>query len=222
MVRIKFTLALVASASLAALASAQTFNLADDFSTAGTNPNGVWTYGSIIGGSFTPMTTTGAFSLGPYWIDTQGGAIWKNNSTVRAYGIEPGQISLDADVTSPVARFSAPYEGTFSILLEMGGTTLSENGGYGNVGVGNTGLRIDGAENTSFTYNAATNVRTWSISGLDLSAGETVDAYVNLVGNGGNLQAKFNVVGSPVPEPATMAALGLGAAALLRRRSRRA
>lgn len=215
-------LSLVLSAiAVSAFSSAQTFNLTNDFSITNGNPNGVWTYGSVAGTTFTPLTSTGNFALGPYWTNAQSITVWRNSSANLAYGIEAGQISLDADNGGVAARFTAPYEGTFDVLLQMGGTTANAGGGYGNVGVAQTGLRLDGVENAGFTYDAGTNVRTWSLTSLQLDAGDTVEAYVNFVGAGGNLQTKFNVVGSPVPEPATMAALGLGALALLRRRARR-
>ena len=72
-------------------------------------------------------------------------------------------------------------------------------------------------------YNASTNIKSWTIHDVQLSQGQTVDAYVTQRYGYGNTNTVFTVTNiAPVPEPETYAMLlaGLGLLGFIARRKK--
>ena len=67
------------------------------------NPNGAWSYGEYLSGSFVNL----AYTNGAYYYNgtaQDGGFIYMNTGSGLAYGIEPGQVSVESDWGTAVAR----------------------------------------------------------------------------------------------------------------------
>ncbi len=181
------------------ISQATTWDLYNDF--ADYNPNGVWSYGQL-NPSFSLLNTF--FSNDPSNFiqnDPPGWLIWcrgifttciiKNSSNTTANGIGPHTCSLEADWGEPDARWTAPYAGKFSITVKIGGSTGADNYGDGNADAKLGRLLINGKAQkyTSFTNN----VMIFSLTGVQLSKGDTVDAIVGQQSGGGNTQTIFTV-----------------------------
>jgi len=188
--QVKFTLWISLTLLLGTPGHAQTWDLTGDWNPPA-NPNGAWTYGEFVGGVFAPLD----WRAGGYYpaVGASGGYITENTTGSAAYGIDPGQISLEADGGSPVVRWTAPSAGGYNIDVFIGGTTASEGGGYGNNFAKFAGLNINGVSQGSNGFSG--NVVSWVINDVVLNAGATVDAYVMNPGyaNGGNTEAMFTV-----------------------------
>jgi len=181
-------------------ANAQTWDLANDFSTTNGNPNGAWTYGYNAGSGFTAFDSVNSGA----WVYSgagYGGAfIYKNLANYLAYGIYPGEVSLEADNGTPEVRWTAPTSGVYTINVAIGGTTANSGGGFGNNDASGSGLLVGGVAQTG-SYSNSTNVYSWSITNIVLTGGTHVDAYVNHGYGGGNTQTIFTVTQNAVPEP---------------------
>ena len=161
------------------------------------NPNGAWTYGDYDSGSFVDLTyaTNGAGGNGAY-VSVSGlpdGFIYKNLAGSAAFGIGAGQVSLESNSGTAVARWTAPTSGFYDISVLIGGTTATEGPGYGNNFAQYGGLNINMVGQTADSFT--NNVMSWTYSNLWVSAGTTVDAYVMCPGypNGGDTQTSFHV-----------------------------
>lgn len=208
--RTRLLLSLSLLSLVAAAHAIDTWDLTNDFSFT-SNPNGVWSYGDASGGSFVldaSMADAGVFRG---WSNDPTD-IWKNITSTQQYGIDSGQISLECDGGRPDARWTAPYTGLFTVDVVVGAA-----GNPGNSGVPGSELLVDGVNQTATSYLA--NVKTFEKT-VTLAAGKTIDAVGGQMYYGGNTQLAFTVIGQPVPEPASLAALGVGALSLLRRRRR--
>jgi hypothetical protein len=180
---------LLSLSGLSTPSHAQGWDLADDFS--GTsNPNGAWTYGQYISGTFSalPQEQFDSTWQGPSWISGGDGIIKMNGGSSVYNGVGPGQVSLDADNATPVARWTAPATGIFDISVAIGGfgTPLDADAHQ-------SGLNINGVAQTG-SYDGNSNVYTWLIHDIGLSKGTTVDAYVNHDYGYGNTQTAFTVI----------------------------
>ena len=176
------------------------------------NPNGAWTYGVYDSGSFVDLTYTNNAALAglgddggyfPAGGNPTDGFIYKSLIANPAYGIDPGEVSLEADFGTPIARWTAPASGLYNISIVIGGTEADEGPGFGNNFAQDAAVNIKMAgQAASFSDNSsANNVRGWSFTNLMLGAGTNVDAYVAWPGFalGGNTQTIFHVTVSQTP-----------------------
>jgi hypothetical protein len=190
----------------------QSWDLAGDWNPPG-NPSGAWTYGDYDGGSFVnltyspdltsnPVSGLGVSGVGGYLPvggEQADGFIFLNLTGSALYGIAPGQVSLESDWGTAVARWTAPTSGVYNITLLIGGTTAQEAGtsanppGYGNNFAQYAGLNINMVGQTADSFT--NNVMNWTVSNMWLSAGTTVDASVTNPGyaDGGNTQTIFHI-----------------------------
>jgi len=201
-------------ALLGSSASAQTWDLAADYNPPA-NPNGPWSYGQINGGVFStlPWTPLSGYPNLNGIYGTSGAFVYQNIAAYPAYGINPGQISLESDYGNTAVQWTAPATGEYEITAAIGGTTVSENGGFGNNFAQFAGLNINGVSQPDNSF--ADNVMSWDITDLSLTDGETVDAFVLNPGYafGGNTETELtiNEVPTTTPEPSAL----LGGAAIL-------
>lgn len=227
--------------AFAGLASAETWTLADDFSTAGTNPDGVWTYGWYRGGTadFTVYSTaSGGTQTGSTYIDWEGpasaswaGFVLKNQgpSPMTSWGYyEAGQIILhpgsDGSQIATV-RWTAPRDMTVSIdALFTGQTSLTTTGCYVIRNYSAVLYQyIDGSYGTAANnYADRTGSSFVAYTGqMTLAKGDFLDFAVDY---GSNEEYSADSTGlaltiSEVPEPMTVALLAMGGVAALRRRA---
>ncbi len=184
------------------------------------NPNGAWTYGEVRNGSFSALAwNAGTHSYG---IGQVGEVfIYKRDAAGTDYGIESGEVSLESDWGSASVRWTAPTDGVYTFKIDVGGSTASGPGGYGNNFAQYAGVRINGVDEASGAF--VNNVRGWNFS-VNLTAGSTVDTFVLNPGfaSGGNTQTKILVTAVPEPASALLLALGIGGLALRRQRRRTA
>ena len=212
-----FSCALVLATAALSASAATSWSLSDDYAEA-TNPNGSWTYGSLPGGTFTALAWNSSTSS--YGIAAAGQTfIYKNTSGTFAFGIDAGQVSLEADWGNPDVRWTALSAGTYSFSIAVGGSQAAGGGGTGNNFVAEAGVRVNGVDPAQDSF--ASNVKSWNFT-VTLSAGDTVDTFVLNPGfaASGNTQTKILVSAVPEPASALMLALGLGGLAAMRRRTR--
>lgn len=215
------TLAIIGTTIVGASAMAQTWNLAGDYAT-NSNPNGQWQYGEYVSGSFSPLAWNAGTNS--YGVGAAGNAfVYQNTSGSLAYGIQNGEISLESDWGNAAVRWTAPSAGTYDFIISTGGLLANAGGGYGNNFALDGDVKVNGSSQTftGSTSNGVIKVKNWVFS-QSLNAGQTVDVVVMNPGfaNGGNTQTKFAVT-QAVPEPASMAVLGLGLVGLVRRRAKK-
>lgn len=216
---------LFALVALASSASAQTYDFAADFSRT-TNPNGAWSYGWVTapGGAFNPYgsrTVNGGIES---WNDTGEGrseslaVLWYDVSNIHGIVMAPNEYALHPgpDGEWSVARFVAPVAGAFRIdaLFDL---VDADSPGSTDVDVWINGTPLGSSSLAGYGSSKA------YATTAQLSVGDTVEFVANygtdrsFFSDSTRLRATL----SPVPEPASLAALGLGALALLRRRKGR-
>jgi len=184
-----------------ATASAQSWDLGNDFGTV--NGTGPWKlgYGSGAGApyNFTAFTKRRTLPIGTDWYTDGGAEIWKNSHTYQDYGVPAAGVSLVSDNGVPVARWVAPYNGTFSLDVTLGGTLKTGLHGYGNRNVAGANVSINGlVQSPSFTSTSTSNdQREWHLGALHLLRGMTIDASVPPHPDGGSTATSFSVVGVP-------------------------
>jgi hypothetical protein len=207
-----------AAALVCASASAQAWNASTNWNSPA-NPDGVWSYGE-----YQTMGTFESLSYDPFdvpyeWENTPdlGAAIWENANSYGELGIGPGQISLNSGYATAVLAFTAPVTGIYAFNIAIGGTEITESGGFGNALAGFSKVSVNG---TNMQWDSFTNnVATWQFN-TSLTAGQSVDAYVISNGQptGGNTALSFGV--NAIPEPASYLAVGIGLIGLIGRRKR--
>lgn len=216
-----------------ACAGAQVFDLKADFSTS-SNPSGAWSYGRAS--SYSTSTGVSGFTLGVAtslfsgkysgWAASgdnvsQNGTVSLANAGAGVSGVNTGDIILHpgappGSFTYAVVRWTAPSAGTItSIVGQFNAADIS-----GTVESAVYGVGLQRFYNSNMTANSPFNIS----SSIGVTAGQTVDFVVgtgidhNNAGDSTPTMATINF--TPVPEPGTIAALSLGALALIRRRKR--
>jgi hypothetical protein len=211
----KFLMATLALSGLGMAAQATSWDLAADYNTV--TPNPPWAYGEVLntGNGFTPLAWTPVISpltSGIYGnTDPYGAFIFQNTASYAAYGIAPGQVSLESDNGNAAVQWTAPATGVYDIVANIGGTQAGEGGGFGNALAYNAGLNVNGVSQTDVSFTG--NVKSWNLTDVLLTAGQTVDAYVINPGapGAGNTQTELTI--SLVPDGALTGGL-LGGALL--------
>jgi hypothetical protein len=202
----------------AASAFGQTWNAGADFSTT-SNPNGNWSYGykdSAPSGTFSLSTTAGNFvGYGDGWSPTGVSRPFVGKLT-NQFGTAPaGSIFFHTGIPGQESQIAVlRWTSVTPMILDMTGKFYSGDSGrtddYVRVTSGqNLFTSLDTATDQSFTAHAI------------LGAGESIDFMVGTGTDGANSDLtpfEVTISGTPVPEPASMAVLGLGALALLRKR----
>lgn len=148
-----------------------------------------------------------------------------------------------APVAGTVSSWELYAKGTGQLFLQMwrpttGGFTLvgQHDVTVGSVGLftfnpGASGIQVQAGDVLGFRYNAATGIvaasfepSTWRWTGWPWPGGEVpVGGFMNtgsLTSPGPQREYSLQATVTPVPEPATMAVLGLGALLAARRRKR--
>ncbi len=216
--KIPLVLALLAAATFS---QAATYDLTASFpNVTGTNPNGPWSYRTATVGLFGPNSalfdsvtdngqTTGFYTAaeGP-----GGTGLFRDHNGNTIEGVPSGQIGIRVGQSLLSGfRFTAP---------EAGPLVLNGSIGAGNPGAVDIVVAVNGLT-VSTTPNVSTAQSYSFVSPVNASVGDTLEVFLRR-STGSGIGAKPVTatvrIGGPVPEPATMATLALGALALLRRR----
>lgn len=221
-----FSLLLAATPSASAATYDPTTNFVAGW-TAGTNPNGVWSYGYSSGlpGTVTLYTTPDSGSaLSPYALNWGGNgnapAIYYNNGPEYNNGntdVLANQIDLcagwpDSNVYSDLV-FTAPVSGEYNIVGSFRGDQIYIDV---NVGVLGNGNPLFGSSITSLGQLAPFDTNVY------LTSGETAVFYSVNAGGWENtgLDVTITQVPSAIPEPASFLLIGsalLGMAVFIRK-----
>jgi len=193
------------------------WNFANDFSTQNGNPNGAWSYGCGAAGG-------GAFSLLDQsdWTDYYAGFEWFNMgghtaARVDQQGENPDLSVGDGTLMAGLAdfatvRWTAPTAGTYSV---KGKFFVYDNT------TENHGVRLY-HNSTNLLVQTGLNYRDQVAFDFDVTAfaGDTIDFVVGETNEHWTHSRLYVLDGTiaAVPEPTSMAVLGLGALALIRKR----
>lgn len=203
-----------------AAAQAQTFNYAADFSILNGNPNGAWQYGHMptVGGLFTAHNIAAVTGDTLWWssvsqFDLPGN--FKNAGTLPGVGgLAPGAAAIHPGFDPfdfGVARFASGIAGD---------VTITGSFGQGDFGLVDVYILKNGVPLFS-VINTITD-EPFSLT-TSLIGSDTIDFLVgrNNIINGDTTPLDATLVVTPIPEPASVAALGLGLVAIARWRQKR-
>ena len=210
-----------------AAASANAASFYDDFSTStntATDAN-PWLYGTktaMTDATVTPFanyTAVGSDGISRWsTLATETAlvpAAFKNATNGGSHGIAPGEAALHGGIDGKiaVAQYTVPAAGTYSLSGLFGAGDTGKVDLFVRYGGANVLALFDQAGTVPFSFSRAFN------------AGDTIEFGVGIGTDGFGSDSTplvANVAPQAVPEPASVAALGLGALGLLRRRTKRA
>lgn len=193
------------------VASAATWNPTDDFSVTNGNPNGVWGYGYLSAGAYTPFganwTDSGNPSMG-WQSDAAGNNTWINHRGFTNYGVPDGMLSLHPGFggEATLLRWNVPagIAGNASVVGEF----LAGDTGVMSVAV----LKNGDLANPVWS---AQNAGSFNLT-IPVAPGDSIDFAVYGSYAFGNTPLAATI--SAVPEPAAVALLLAAPAMFLRRR----
>ncbi|RYG37690.1 PEP-CTERM sorting domain-containing protein [bacterium] len=198
-------------------ASANAASFYNDFSTLNNDYSNGWLLGttSTAGGTVTPFadyTAVGGDGISRWSnLATETAlvpAAFKNSQVADSHGILLGEAALHGgiDGTIAVASYKFATAGAYAIT-----------GAFGDGDSGSVDLYITSGANTYLSSLNVSGNQAFSFI-LNATAGQTIEFAVGTAGAFGSDSTPLSANIDAVPEPASMAALGLGGLALLRRR----
>lgn len=239
--KMKKMLVLVSVLLLSSAAFAETWDLDLDFETALTNPNGAWTYGYVDGNGFYQFgglvydrdvdPVNGSMRIA--WRD---GDNWDNKGNIQK--ILEGEANFEAWTSyryggemcsgpgaeggKTAIRWTCPADGAYGISAMWQGLSTKGEGTTVDVTLEQNGAVFFADNVAGFIgrpgedgWGAKPEVSYATI--LNLLAGDTID--ITIAGGADGIGADCtNMDLTIVPEPITMALLGLGGMAMVRRR----
>jgi hypothetical protein len=207
MQKMKFSLvSILLTIGLVSVLQAQSRDYNAEFSL-NSNPNGVWSYGSYVGGFGGVYTLYGgptyAAVIG-FWGTDPTGSVSINTDPLNAWNPgwpngmywNPGGTNLmtpqSGGVDKPAARFTAPAEGTYSVTAEF--ENLSSAGGPTTA----VFVLVNGAivhEDTVTGFKSGPENFSTFLGSFALATGETIDFAVGAIAGQGSSNGGWQQVG---------------------------
>jgi hypothetical protein len=217
--------ACVALAAMLAATSAGaellTWNAATDFSISNGNPNGAWSYGGLANlhtstfQAFTAFNSLANGSCPEWYVAADGRVIWKNTTASSAYGVAPGQLSLQpgSNQQPSVVRWTAPNT--------IGSTSVDVQGQFypGDTGTMLVGIFVNGIGSDNVPRWSANNSGSFDFT-VPVGPGNTIDFAVYGGYAFGNTPLSATITTIPEPSAIILLTTGLFGTLLYARRRR--
>ena len=216
------TAALLAALVVTGSASAVVYDVQADWSDT-SNPNGVWSYHSASGLMTSGTWTGDAFGTPQQaWLGPFPRTWFQYNGTGPAFDWQPGDIITHSGGTmATILRFTSPVTGTLDVTgvtwqIRAIGRTV-DWGFFLNNSLLTFGTMLSGATTRANPMNFfAGSGGAAALTNIAVTAGDQLELHYTGTPEYAGVSRQVNAV----PEPATLAGLGLGGLALLRRRRR--